>query len=35
MNQSREVKSDDDDSRPEQNLIFQDPNVSKTIQLAP
>lgn len=35
MNQSREVKSDDSDSRPEQDLLFQDPSISKTIQLAP
>lgn len=35
MNQSREVKSDDSDSRPEQDLLYQDPSISKTIQLAP
>ena len=35
MNQSREVKSDDSDNKLEHNLMFQDPNVSKTMQMAP
>ena len=35
MNQSREVKSDDSDNKIEHNLMFQDPNVSKTMQIAP
>ena len=35
MNQSREIKSDYSDTRPEQDLIYQDPSISKTIQLAP
>ena len=35
MNQSREVKSDDSDNKIEHNLMFQDSNVSKTMQIAP